>query len=162
MWRHLGYPIKMGLYTNLHLSATAASTALGASAHQEHQGIRSISASGTSVHQDHHWISSISASTASAHQQRQHIRSINGSAASAHQQHQRISSISGSAASAHQQHQCIGDMYRKRYLPIYIKSGHISLYPLKPPDQTPDTRHHQTPSDMVQTPPDTTRHASCM
>ena len=53
-------------YTNLHLSATAASTASGASAHQDHQGIRSISASGTSVHQDHHWISSISASTASA------------------------------------------------------------------------------------------------
>ena len=46
----------------------------------------------------------------------------------------------------------MGYRHRKRYLPIYIKSGHISLYPLTPPDML------QTPPDMFQTPPDTIRH----
>ena len=66
-----------------------------------------------------------------------------------------ISSISASTVSAalpHQQHQCIGYRLQKRYLPIYIKSGHISLYPLTPPDM------FQTPPDKLQTPPDTIRH----
>ena len=101
------------------------------------------------------------------HQQQQHhlISSISASAASAHE-HQCISSISASAASAHQQHQqhqCIGYRHWKIYLPIYIKLGHISLYPLTSPDelQTPPDML-QTPSDMVKTPPDTTTHASCM
>ena len=35
---------------------------------------------------------------------------------------------------------------------MYIKSGHISLYPLTSPDEL------QTPPDMLQTPPDTIRH----
>jgi len=41
------------------------------------------------------------------------------------------------------------------YLPIYINSGHISLYTLTPPDmlQTPPDML-QTPPDMLQTPPD--------
>ena len=68
------------------------------------------------------------------------------------QQHHLISSISLSTASAHQQHLCIGYRHWKIYLPIYIKSGHISLYPLTSPDEL------QTPPDMLQTPPDTIRH----
>ena len=81
------------------------------------------------------------------------ISSISASAASVHQ-HQRISSISASATSAHQhqQHQCIGYGHWKIYLPIYIKSGHISLYPLTSPDEL------QTLPDMLQTPPDTIRY----
>ncbi len=63
-----------------------------------------------------------------------------------------ISSISLSAASVYQQHQCICYRHWKIYLPIYIKSGHISLYPLTSPDEL------QTPPDMLQTPPDTIRH----
>ena len=57
-------------YTNLHLSATAASTASGASAHQEHKCIRIIIGSVASAHQQHqqhHHISSVSTSAASAH-----------------------------------------------------------------------------------------------
>ena len=77
--------------------------------------------------------------------------SIIWSVASVHQQHQGIS-ISASVASVHQQHQCIGYRHWKIYLPIYIKSGHISLYPLTSPDEL------QTPPDMLQTPPDTIRH----
>ena len=80
---------------------------------------------------------------------------LSTTAASFDQQHQCISSISASAASAHQQHQqhqCIGYRHWKIYLPIYIKSGHISLYPLTSPDEL------QTPPDMLQTPPDTIRH----
>ena len=63
-----------------------------------------------------------------------------------------ISSIIWSAASVHQQHQCISYRHWKIYLPIYINSGHISLYPLTSPDEL------QTPPDMLQTPPDTIRH----
>ena len=63
-----------------------------------------------------------------------------------------LSASASSTASAHQQHRCIGYMHRKRYLPIYVKSGHISLYPLTPPEML------QTPPDMLQTPPDTIRH----
>ena len=48
-----------------------------------------------------------------------------------------ISSINSISISGYRQ--------RKRDLPIYIKSGHISLHPL-------------TPQGMLQTPPDTTRH----
>ena len=40
----------------------------------------------------------------------------------------------------------------KGYLPICIKSGHISPYPLISPDKL------QTPPDMVQTPTDPIRH----
>ena len=76
---------------------------------------------------------------------------LSTTAASVYQQHQRIS-ISSSAVSAHQQHQCIGCRHWKIYLPMYIKSGHISLYPLTSPDEL------QTPPDMLQTPPDTIRH----
>ena len=97
--------------------------------HQQHQHISIISAS------EHQCISSISVSTASVHQQPK--------------QHQHIST---SAALAHQQHQCIGYRHWKIYLPIYIKSGHISLYPLTSPDEL------QTPPDMLQTPPDTIRY----
>ena len=111
-----------------------------------------ICTSAASLHQQHRCISSISTSAASAHQKHQHISSISASSASAHQQHQRISSISATAASVHQQHQCISYRHWKRYLPIYIKSGHISLYPLTSPDKL------QTPPDMLQTPPDTIRH----
>ena len=62
-----------------------------------------------------------------------------------------ISSISASAASVHQ-HQRIGYGHWKIYLPIYIISGHISLYPLTSPDEL------QTLPDMLQTPPDTIRY----
>ena len=81
--------------------------------------------------------SSIIWSVASVHQQ--------------HQQHQHIS-IRATAASAHQQHQCIGYRHWKIYLPIYIKSGNISLYPLTSPDEL------QTPPDTIRHGPDTTRH----
>ena len=77
------------------------------------------------------------------------------SGASVHQEHQPIKSIIESVASAHQQHQQhqhISKRHWKIYLPIYIKSGHISLYPLTSPDEL------QTPPDMLQTPPDTIRH----
>ena len=50
------------------------------------------------------------------------------------------------------QHQRIGYGHWKIYLPIYIKSGHISLYPLTSPDEL------QTLPDMLQTPPDTIRY----
>ena len=95
-----------------------------------------------SSHTNLHFInnSSIIWSVASVYRQHQRI-SISSSAASAHQQHQQ-----------HQQHQCIGYRHWKIYLPIYIKSGHISLYPLTSPDEL------QTPPDMLQTPPDTIRH----
>ena len=132
----------MGSYTNLHFINNS-SIISSAAVHQ------CISASGASAHQQHHWINSLSASEASAHQQHQCISS---SSTSAHQQLQRISSISATAASVHQQHQCISYRHWKIYLPIYIKSGHISLYPLTSPDKL------QTPPDMLQTPPDTIRH----
>ena len=104
-------------------------------------------------------ISASSSSTVSAgYQQHQRISSISVSAASVHQQHQRISSISRSAASADQQHQCISYMHRMGYLPIYINSGHISLYTLTPPDMLRHhqtcSRHHQTCTRHHQIPPD--------
>ena len=91
------------------------------------------------------------------HQQHQCISVINSIisiSALATLVHKCIRSISPSVASADQQHQCIGYRHRKRYLPIYIWSGHIRLYPLTPPvmlQTTPDML--QTPSDMVQIPP---------
>ena len=84
----------------------------------------------------------------SAHQPISSISVSAASAASAYLQHQCISSISASAVLAHQQHQRISYMHRMGYLPIYINSGHISLYTLTPPDML------QTPPDMLQTPPD--------
>ena len=84
---------------------------LAASGHQQHQCISSISISEASAHQQHqkhqHYqrISSINASAATAHQQHQHIRSNSTLAATVHQQHQHIRSISASAATVHQQHQ---------------------------------------------------------
>ena len=117
--------------------------------HQEHLRIMCSSASAC---QQHQLISSISASATSAHQQHQRISSISASAHQQHQQHQHISGISAPAASVHQQHQCISYRHWKRYLPIYIKSGHISQYPLTSPDEL------QTPPDMLQTPPDTIRY----
>ena len=93
-----------------------------------------------------------------------------------HQQHQRISSISASAASAaslDQQHQRISiinnisiikSISSIRYLPVYVyihqvrSYQHMSINTIRHA-----STHHQTPSDiMVQTPPDTTTHASCM
>ena len=134
--------IRLSIYTNLHFINNS-SIISSAAVHQ------CISASAASAHQQHHWINSLSVSEASAHQQHQCISS---SSTSAHQQLQRISSISATAASVHQQHQCISYRHWKIYLPIYIKSGHISLYPLTSPDKL------QTPPDMLQTPPDTIRH----
>ena len=68
-----------------------------------------------------------------------------------------INSISASVASVHRLHaskKISAHIHQVRsYQPISINT----------PRHAPDTtRHHQTPSDMVQTPPDTTRHASCM
>ena len=94
----------------------------------------------------------LAASECQQYQRISSISSISASAASKHQQHQRISSISASATSAHQQHQCIGYRHWKIYLPIYIKSGHISQYPFTSPDEL------HTPPDMLQTPPDTIRY----
>merc|ERR1712001_631864 len=146
------------------ISASAASAM-----HQQHEPIRSISISAASAHQQHQCISSIitsaaSASAVSAHQQHKRISSINSisaSAASVHQQHQRISSISSSSASAasvHQQHQHISYIHWMGYLPIYINSGHISLYTLTPPDMLRHhqtcSRHHQTCTRHHQIPPD--------
>ena len=59
------------------------------------------------------------------------------SAASLDQQHQLISIINNISI--------IKSISRIRYLPIYIKSGHISICPLTPSDMHPHTtRHHQT------------------
>ena len=85
------------------------------------------------------------------------ISSSNALAASVHQCISSISSISASAASAHQHHQCMGYRHRKRYLPIYIKTGHISQHPLTPPELL------QTPSDTIKHGPYYTRyHKKCI
>ena len=68
-------------------------------------------------------------------------------------EHQRISASAASVALTVHQLLALERISSRYYLPIYINSGHISLYTLTPPDML------QTPPDMLQTPSDTTRHA---
>ena len=112
----------------------------------------------------------LSTTAASFDQQHQRLSSINASAASLHQQHQQhqrissISSIIGSTASAHQYHQQHQhhQEHQQHQISAHIHQvrsyQHMSINTIRHA-----SRHHQTPSDMmVQTPPDTTTHASCM